>query len=402
MVKLSLIQFAPEISDKSGNLNKIEQFCKKSQGDIILLPELATTGYAYPNTESLLPLADQLDQDQEIVKYFQEIASWRDSLIVVGLPEISEQHDKVSLYNSVIAVDKNGIVEVYRKLHLFGREKKIFIPGSQRPPVFSFRSYKLSMLICFDWVFQELFRLLSLQGVQIVLHSANLVLPWCQKSMMARALTNGLFIATANRIGQEREGLDELTFTGGTQVVSPQGELLGALNDDESILEVEFDPRQADQKNIGTNNDRIEDRREDIYKLEWVVKSSNDWDDLKRMAVKAKAKAYAPYSNFPVGAALMDDRGFIYSGCNVENSSYGLTICAERSAISSMVNDKGRTIKKMVIASDPGVYPCGACLQVMTEFADDAEILIINNNGEEKRCRLSDLIPHHFSKLNLT
>ncbi|KQC13646.1 MAG: hypothetical protein APR63_07940 [Desulfuromonas sp. SDB] len=402
MVKLSLIQFAPEISNKSGNLKKIEEFCKKSQGDIILLPELATTGYAYPNTESLLPLADKLTQNQEIVKYFQDLASFRDSLIVVGLPEVSEQEGKVSLFNSVLAVDKNGIVEVYRKLHLFGREKKIFTPGSQKPPVFSFRTYKLSLLICFDWVFQELFRLLSLQGVQVVLHSANLVLPWCQRSMIARALTNGLFIATANRIGREREGLDELTFTGGTQVVSPQGELLGALNDDESILEVEFDPAQADKKTIGTNNDRIKDRREDIYKLEWVVKSSHDWEDLKKMAVKAKSNAYTPYSNFPVGAAVMDDRGFIYGGCNVENSSYGLTMCAERSAIFSMVEDKGRKIKKMVIASNSGVYPCGACLQVIAEFADEAEILILNNNGDEKRCRLSDLMPHRFSKLDLT
>ncbi len=401
MVKISLIQFKPEIAEKEKNLEIISRLVNKCSGDIILLPELATTGYAFPNTESLIPYAEIFDSRSETINLFQKLAMKKNCLIAAGLAEKSET-EKGILYNSSVAVSADGLLASYRKLHLFGREKRIFKSGSLPPPVFTYKDVKYSLLICFDWVFQELFRLLAIDGVQVILHSANLVLPWCQRSMVARALTNGIYIATTNRIGSEREGLEELTFTGSSQVVSPFGEVkIKAGEDTEEIVEVEIDSDLALDKSIGTANNRFDDRRTDIYSLKWIEKENPSWEEIIAMALKAMNNAYVPYSKYYVGAALTDENGNIYTGCNVENSSYGLTICAERAAVCNMTVNGGGKIKKIVIASENGVNPCGACLQVIQEFGDDPEIMIVSKYGDRKLCTLKEFLPMKFSKKDL-
>ena len=91
---------------------------------------------------------------------------------------------------------------------------------------------------------------------------------------------------------------------------------------------------------------------------------------LVKEALKAKGRAYAPYSNYLVGSALIDENGSIFSGCNVENASYPAGLCAERTAIVKMVSEGGRKIKLLVVAasSEEPVFPCGMCLQVIQEF----------------------------------
>ncbi|MEO0081938.1 MAG: cytidine deaminase [candidate division WOR-3 bacterium] len=118
---------------------------------------------------------------------------------------------------------------------------------------------------------------------------------------------------------------------------------------------------------------------------------------LARAAKIVVGNAYAPFSKLKVGAAVLDERGRIHTGCNVENSSYGLTTCAERVAIFKAVSEGARHIKAVAVFAstrEPTV-PCGACLQVVCEFGVDAEV-ILTNGKQTRYYRLPDLLPHKF------
>lgn len=116
-------------------------------------------------------------------------------------------------------------------------------------------------------------------------------------------------------------------------------------------------------------------------------------------AREARERAVAPYSGFKVGAALETGDGLIVTGCNVENASYGLTVCAERVALFKALSDGHRTFVRMVVVAETEMptTPCGACRQVLWEFAPDLEIIIANLITVTARHRLADLLPHPFS-----
>ncbi len=121
-------------------------------------------------------------------------------------------------------------------------------------------------------------------------------------------------------------------------------------------------------------------------------------DELVRGAIEAKESAYAPYSNFRVGAALLTKKGNVYSGCNVENRSYGLTVCGERVAIQNAVSAGEREFEALAVATDSEdfVPPCGACRQVIWEFSKDLRVILINRRGETQTTNIQDLLPIPF------
>jgi cytidine deaminase len=121
--------------------------------------------------------------------------------------------------------------------------------------------------------------------------------------------------------------------------------------------------------------------------------------ELVDQALAAQQRAYAPYSRFSVGAALRGDDGRIYSGCNVENASYGATVCAERNAVARAVAAGCRTFVALAVVtpSSPPAPPCGLCRQVVGEFVDDLPIVLVNPLGEVVRTTLSLLLPLRFS-----
>jgi cytidine deaminase len=126
-----------------------------------------------------------------------------------------------------------------------------------------------------------------------------------------------------------------------------------------------------------------------------------DYRDLINKAVEARQNAYSPYSRFKVGAALLTGDGKVYTGVNIENASYGLTVCAERTAIFKAISEGVRKIKALAVACDTDAYgsafPCGACRQVMAEFLDnEADIIISINKDEYKVYKLKELLPHAF------
>ena len=116
---------------------------------------------------------------------------------------------------------------------------------------------------------------------------------------------------------------------------------------------------------------------------------------LAKVARKVRERAHAPYSHFQVGAALESDNGKVFSGCNVENISYGLTICAERNAVFAAIASGARSFRRIVIVADSKepVTPCGACRQVLSEFSEDMEVISVNLEGKEFRASLAELLP---------
>lgn len=120
--------------------------------------------------------------------------------------------------------------------------------------------------------------------------------------------------------------------------------------------------------------------------------------ELIEIAKQAMKYAYAPYSHFKVGAALITDTGHIYTGCNIENVSYGATNCAERTAIFKAVSEGERHIKKIAIVSSAGkpALPCGICRQVLSEFMDSDGIVILEIENKAKEFYLRDLLPYCF------
>ncbi len=123
---------------------------------------------------------------------------------------------------------------------------------------------------------------------------------------------------------------------------------------------------------------------------------------LIRKALESKEKAYAPYSKFRVGAALLTSTGKIYTGCNIENASYTPTICAERTAIAKAVSEGEREIVAIAVTGDSQwTYPCGVCRQVIREFGKDAIVIVVNSEDEYKEYKLSELLPHSFGPEDL-
>ena len=121
-------------------------------------------------------------------------------------------------------------------------------------------------------------------------------------------------------------------------------------------------------------------------------------DPLLQAALTARENAYAPFSNFKVGAAVEDIEGRIHTGCNVENATYGLTLCAERVAIFKAISEGVRKFRRVAVAADAPKLtpPCGACRQILWEFCGDAELTLVNLQHKTETFQLKDLFPRPF------
>ena len=131
--------------------------------------------------------------------------------------------------------------------------------------------------------------------------------------------------------------------------------------------------------------------------------SDEEWQELTEAALEAVKKAYAPYSKFQVGAALLTEAGTIVPGCNVENASYGLTLCAERTAVASAVVQGIQEFRACVVVThtSPPSSPCGMCRQVLHEFAPHLPVRMVNPQGEVLQTRIDTLLPQSFDKEQL-
>ncbi|MCY6371812.1 cytidine deaminase [Clostridium ganghwense] len=129
-----------------------------------------------------------------------------------------------------------------------------------------------------------------------------------------------------------------------------------------------------------------------------------DYTELVKKSLEFREKAYAPYSNFKVGAAVLMDDNKIYGGCNIENASYGATNCAERTAIFNAVSKGNRKLKAIALVGDVSThtYPCGICRQVISEFSDkDTDIILVKNENDYLIKKLDEILPGAFTKNDL-
>lgn len=130
--------------------------------------------------------------------------------------------------------------------------------------------------------------------------------------------------------------------------------------------------------------------------------TSQEIDRLLKFAAQAREAAYVPYSHFAVGAALHAEDGKIYTGCNVENASYGLTICAERNAVAHAVAEGSRRFDAVAVVTENGVTPCGACRQVLAEFGPDMAVIVADAAGNRQIYSIRDLLPAAFTPEHLS
>jgi cytidine deaminase len=126
-------------------------------------------------------------------------------------------------------------------------------------------------------------------------------------------------------------------------------------------------------------------------------------DALITAALQARENAHAPFSKFKVGAALEDETGRVHTGCNVENATYGLTVCAERVAVFKAISEGVRKFRRIAVVADTDklIPPCGACRQILWEFCGNIEVILANPRGKTETLRLRDLFPRPFDASSL-
>jgi len=258
-MRIAVGQMNPLLPDVHENLARIRKLLKKAddnQVDVLVLPELSNSGYVFRNKAEAAFASETIPSG----KFSTELQKWSksDRLVVAGLCE----QTSIALYNSAAVFGEGKHLATYRKIHLFKNEKDWFLPGQEEPPVVEFKGAKFGIMICFDWVFPEVARVLTLKGAQVILHPANLVLPYCQDAMVTRSIENTIFTATANRVGTERE----VVFSGNSQITNTKGERLATLSGTEiGLAFADIDPQDAENKMMTERNHILEDRRPDLY-----------------------------------------------------------------------------------------------------------------------------------------
>jgi predicted amidohydrolase len=261
-MKIGIYQFAPEFGNVRGNLDRIERAIDGADADLIVLPELCTTGYQFISTGEVQSLAETAP-DGKTARRLESLCKKNRFLMVAGMAECADG----AVYNSSLLIGPDGWIGTYRKVHLFWEEKLWFKPGDLGFCVWDVGSAKLGMMICFDWIFPESARSLALAGADILCHPSNLVLPYCPDAMITRSIENRIFSVTSNRVGSEsRGGKPPLNFIGNSRVVGVRGEILLRFGEREVNLRiVDVNPALAREKRITEMNDLFEDRRPEEY-----------------------------------------------------------------------------------------------------------------------------------------
>jgi predicted amidohydrolase len=266
-VTVAFIQFAPEYLAADANRARINGLLEDADADLIVLPELCSSGYFFHSAEHLASVAEPVP-DGPTTQLLQHHADAKGATIVAGLPE----RDGEAFYNSAVVVSPDGPPTTYRKVHLFYQETTLFTPGDGGFPVAACTArdgtdYRLGVMVCFDWYFPESARTLALQGADIIAHPSNLVLPHCPDAMPIRARENHVFTVTANRHGTEHHAGETLTFIGMSEVCAPTGDILvRAPEASDAIETVAIDPAEARDKSINAYNDVLGDRRPTTYR----------------------------------------------------------------------------------------------------------------------------------------
>ena len=262
-MKVGFVQFNPVFGEVDANIAKTLSLIEKiDKADLLVLPELFNTGYLIVSQGEIDALAEEIPHGKT-TQALSTAARERSCFIVAGIAE--REGDRI--YNSAVLVGPQGYMGTYRKIHLFFEEKRWFSPGDRGFGVYDIGPCRLGIMICFDWIFPESMRTLSLKGAHIICHPANLVLPFCQDAMRTRCLENRVYAITANRTGLEERNGKSLYYTGKSQVMGPDADLIVRSEEDvEETQVVEIDIARSEKKSLNEYNDLFKDRRPEFYK----------------------------------------------------------------------------------------------------------------------------------------
>ncbi len=258
-MKAGFVQFTPELCNLDATLTRLEKLLKEAPpADLLVLPELCNSGYNFPTRKDAWEASEEADKSR-FVDFLAGFCRQKKMYIASGFCE----REGFKLFNSAVLVGPDGLIGKYRKMHLFYNEKDIFSAGDVGLPVFETPVGKIGMLVCFDWMFPEAWRILALKGADIICHSSALVLPgFAQRSVPIHALINHVYVITGNRIGTEHG----LTFTGMSTVANPKGEVIyQAAATSEEACAFNFDLELVRNKFITPRNHIFEDRRPEEY-----------------------------------------------------------------------------------------------------------------------------------------
>ncbi|MBI3765645.1 MAG: acyltransferase [Ignavibacteriales bacterium] len=260
-MRIAVVQTNPVFGQVGSNVREAVSLMEGANADLFVLPELFNTGYNFVNKEEVEHLSESVTG--ETFRAISGLAKRKSCYIVYGFVEKADR-----LYNSAALAGPGGLIGLYRKIHLYYRENLFFAAGNMGFPVFDLPLGKIGMMICFDWMYPESARTLALQGVDLIAHPSNLVMPYCPDAMVTRCLENRVFAATANRIGRENRGGTDLTYIGKSEIVSPRGEILARMKEEETGVScVEVDLAMAQNKRINEYNDLFLGRKTEQYRL---------------------------------------------------------------------------------------------------------------------------------------
>ncbi len=253
MNKVGYIQFQPVLGDVNANLKKMGSLLSQAaDADLIVLPELANTGYNFSSRDKLVECSEEISKSH-FVDFLASLAAKQNQYIVAGMSE--KMGD--DLFNTSVLVGPKGYVGKYQKIHLFLNEKDFFKAGEAGLPVFDIGFCKTSMLICFDYIFPEIWRIVAMKGADLVCHPSNLITTNAEKCIPAQAFMNKMFIITSNRYGIE----GGITFSGKSFITNPDAKIIDrAVADQDAISILNIDISESRNKFVTPRNHIFEDR----------------------------------------------------------------------------------------------------------------------------------------------
>lgn len=245
-MKIGFFQYDVIWRDRKANLSYIDSKIKDSNFDLLVLPELFTSGYAFDSKADLIPFAENLD-DSYTVNYLTQMMKKCDGYITGTIPELYEDQ----LYNTSIIVGAEGLVASYRKIHLPNYEKRAFKEGKETT-LCNCKNAKVGLIICFDCWFAPLTSKLKLQEVEIICHSTCFGGNITPSIIPIRALENQCFFVSCNRIGTELfDGVPD-SYCGESQIVSPDGKVIFKAGNEETLKIIDIELSEVNHPAFGS------------------------------------------------------------------------------------------------------------------------------------------------------
>lgn len=256
---VSVIQFQPALAEPEENVRRLEPLFDAVKGSkLVVLPELSNSGYNFSGFDQAFQLSEVIGKPGLFQDFLLRQANTKNLCIVSGINE--REGDK--LFNTAILAGPGGIIGKYRKMHLFVNEKDIFQRGNAGLPAFDLGEFKIGIMICFDYLFPEPWRIMAQKGADLICHPSNLLTENAHRCLPGLSLMNRIYIATANRIGTE----GDLVFNGKSLITDPTGRIIEMSSPDKTgIISMEIDTRLSRNKMITSRNHVFDDRRPEAY-----------------------------------------------------------------------------------------------------------------------------------------